>query len=129
MQLSQFNFAAALLGVATVSLGCFDSVGPPAPAVPGPTTTGAIEVTATTTGAGLAPNLYTVEVELNGSLTGTGFTVVNNATRTITELQPGEYEVEVASAQPMMKAPASKTVIITAGKTTNVKLFVDTGIR
>ena len=126
MQLSQFNFAAALLGVATVSLGCFDSVGPPAPAVPGPTTTGAIEVTATTTGAGLAPNLYTVEVELNGSLTGTGFTVVNNATRTITELQPGEYVLNVFDLPPHCEPaiPFPRKVTVAIGHSTKVSLDV-----
>ena len=46
-----------------------------------------------------------------------------------TTLTPGEYRVSITSDPPLMHAPAPQEIKIVAGKTTTVRIKVDTGIR
>ncbi len=117
------QFAAALLVVAMLSLGCFDSTGPPAPAV---TTTGAIKITAATVGVDRAPPGYNVEVRLPWAVFGTSVDVPINGTAIVSELQPGNYLLTinglVPNCEPVIATP--RTVDVVAGSATPVALDV-----
>lgn len=121
MRVTHYDFAAALLGVVMLTLGCDEPTAPPIHVDP----PGAIEISAATAGVDLDPAGYDVEVVFPTASSSTHVRVPSNGTATLSWLTPGVYTLRVSMApncDPV--GPSPPTVPVRAGSTTSVTLYV-----
>jgi hypothetical protein len=72
---------------------------------------------------------YTVAIQAASAKSPFMVIKLSNQGNFAAELAPGNYVVSLRTSQKVMQLPPAQKVIITSGKTTNIKFEVDTGIR
>ena len=121
MRVTHYDFAAVLLGVVMLTLGCDEPTAPPIHVDP----PGAIEISAATAGVDLDPAGYDVEVVFPTASSSTHVRVPSNGTATLSWLTPGVYTLRVSMAPNCDPVdPSPPTVPVRAGRTTPVTLYV-----
>ena len=121
MRVTHYDFAAVLLGVVMLTLGCDEPTAPPIHVDP----PGAIEISAATTGVDLDPAGYDVEVFFPTVPSSTHIRVPSNGTATLSGLIPGIYGLRISmvpNCDPVNPSPP--TIPVSAGSTTPVTLYV-----